>query len=160
MANQSSAMGSLYSVIRGCNGAQYPVPLTRKRSSRWTLLLIKNRKRGGSTSFSSIPGYPCLQSMVQRLYQPFLIGLFYGYVFVKTKSLLPSMIVHYLSNVFIGSLTGYLQSRGSIQVQALYGILFSFGILPTTLMILWTSFYTTRWMPSTTSVQSSPVNLS
>jgi len=35
----------------------------------------------------------------------FLIGLFYGYVFVRTGSLLPSMIVHYLGNAFIGSFT-------------------------------------------------------
>ena len=82
----------------------------------------------------------------------FLIGLFYGYVFVRTRSLLPSMIVHYLGNAFIGSLTGYLQSRGSIEVQTLYGILFSFGILPTTLMILWTRFYTSKWIPLKPSV--------
>ncbi len=77
----------------------------------------------------------------------FSIGLFYGYVFVKTRSLLPSMIVHYLGNVFIGSLTAYLQSRASIEVQALYGMLFSFGILPTMLMILWTRFFTSKWLP-------------
>ena len=89
----------------------------------------------------------------------FLIGLFYGYVFVRTRSLLPSMIVHYLGNAFIGSLTGYLQSRGSIEVQTLYGVLFSFGILPTTLMILWTRFYTSRWTPLQTRVQSSVENM-
>jgi len=87
----------------------------------------------------------------------FSIGLFYGYVFVKTQSLLPSMIVHYLGNVFIGSLTGYLQSRASIEVQALYGVLFSFGILPTTLMILWTKFYTSRWVPRVAGIRSSSV---
>jgi membrane protease YdiL (CAAX protease family) len=37
----------------------------------------------------------------------FILGLFYGYVFVRTRSLLPPMIVHYLGNVFIGSLTPY-----------------------------------------------------
>jgi len=30
----------------------------------------------------------------------FSIGIFYGYVFVKTNSLVPSMIVHYLGNVW------------------------------------------------------------
>ena len=76
----------------------------------------------------------------------FTIGLFYGYVFVRTQSLLPSMIVHYLGNVFISSLTGYMQSRASIEIQALYGVIFSLGIVPTTLMILWTKFFS-RWLP-------------
>jgi membrane protease YdiL (CAAX protease family) len=77
----------------------------------------------------------------------FILGLFYGYVFVRTRSLLPSMIVHYLGNVFIGSLTGYMQSRASIEMQALYGVVFSLGIVPTTLMILWTRFFASRWLP-------------
>jgi membrane protease YdiL (CAAX protease family) len=77
----------------------------------------------------------------------FTIGLFYGYVFVRTRSLLPSMIVHYLSNVFIGSLAGYMQSRASIEIQALYGVIFSFGVVPVTLMILWARFFISRWLP-------------
>lgn len=77
----------------------------------------------------------------------FTIGLFYGYVFVRTKSLLPSMIVHYLSNAFIGSFTSYIQINASIQIQALYGVIFSFGVIPTTLMILWTRFFTSKWLP-------------
>lgn len=76
----------------------------------------------------------------------FCIGLFYGYVFVRTKSLVPSMLVHYLSNAFIGSLTFYLQSRAAVEIQALYGVIFSLGILPTTLMILWARFFIDRWM--------------
>ena len=76
-----------------------------------------------------------------------IIGLFYGYVFVRTRSLLPPMIIHYLGNVFIGSLTGYLQARASIEIQALYGVIFSLGIVPTTLMILWARFFSSRWLP-------------
>ena len=79
----------------------------------------------------------------------FTMGLFYGYVFVRTQSLLPSMIVHYLSNVFIYSLTGYMQSRASIEMQVLFGVLFSLGIIPVTLMILWARFYISRWLPKT-----------
>lgn len=75
-----------------------------------------------------------------------ILGLFYGYIFVRTRSLLPPMIVHYLGNVFIGSLTGYMQSRASIEMQALYGIIFSLGIVPTTLMILWTRFFASKWL--------------
>ena len=76
----------------------------------------------------------------------FIIGLFYGYVFVKTRSLLPPMIVHYLGNVFIGSLTGYMQASASVVTQVLYGVTFSLGIVPVTLMILWTKFFTSKWL--------------
>lgn len=76
----------------------------------------------------------------------FLIGLFYGYVFVKTRSLLPLMIVHYLGNVFVGSLAGYMQSSASSEVQVLYGVVFSFGIVPVTLMILWSRFFSSKWL--------------
>ena len=78
----------------------------------------------------------------------FTIGLFYGYVFVRTRSLLPPMIVHYLGNVFIGSLIGYMQTRASIEIQALYGVILSFGVVPTTLMILWTRFFSSNRLPS------------
>jgi hypothetical protein len=77
----------------------------------------------------------------------FILGLFYGYLFVRTRSLLPPMLVHYLGNVFISSLTGYMQARASIEMQALYGVIFSLGIVPTTLMILWTRFFSSRWLP-------------
>jgi membrane protease YdiL (CAAX protease family) len=77
----------------------------------------------------------------------FILGLFYGYVFVRTRSLLPIMIVHYLGNVFIGTLSGYVQARTSIDIQAVYGLIFSFGLVPTTLMILWARFFSSRWLP-------------
>ena len=76
----------------------------------------------------------------------FAIGLFYGTVFVKSSSLWPSMMVHFLGNAFIGSLTRYLQARASIEVQALYGVIFSLGFVPAALMILWTRFYTSKWL--------------
>jgi membrane protease YdiL (CAAX protease family) len=77
----------------------------------------------------------------------FIIGLFYGYVFVKTRSLLPPMIVHYLGNVFISSLVGYIQTRASVEIQVLYGVTLSLGIIPTTFMILWTKFFVLKWLP-------------
>jgi len=77
-----------------------------------------------------------------------ILGLFYGYVFVRTRSLLPSMIVHYLGNLLISTLVGYLQTRASIETQVVYGVLLSLGIVPTTLMILRTRFYASRWLPT------------
>ena len=55
------------------------------------------------------------------------------------------MLVHYLSNLFVGSLTSYVQTSASAKTQAAYGIVFSFGLVPTTLMILWVSLFTTLW---------------
>jgi membrane protease YdiL (CAAX protease family) len=76
----------------------------------------------------------------------FIMGLFYGYAFVRTRSLLPPMIVHYLGNVFISTLVGYLQVKASIEVQALYGVTLSLGVIPVILMILWTRFFTSHWL--------------
>ena len=74
-----------------------------------------------------------------------IIGLFYGYLFVKTRSLLPVALVHYLSNLFIGTITGYFQSKASIEIQSIYGILFFFGLVPTTLSIIWIRFFLKKW---------------
>jgi len=75
----------------------------------------------------------------------FILGLFYGYLFIRTGSLLPNMLFHYLSNVFVGSFNYYIQSTASTEMQALYGVIFTFGILPTVLMIMWIKFFATKW---------------
>lgn len=74
----------------------------------------------------------------------FLIGLFYGYIFVTAGSLIPPMIVHYLGNLFIASFTPEIQAA-STGVQVLYGVVFSLGIVPVVLMILWVRFFSRRW---------------
>ena len=74
-----------------------------------------------------------------------IIGLFYGYVTLKTDSLLPAMLVHYLGNLFIAPFTWYVQTSASTKTQAIYGIIFSLGLVPTTLMILWVILFTTLW---------------
>jgi membrane protease YdiL (CAAX protease family) len=76
----------------------------------------------------------------------FFMGLFYGYLFIKTRSLMPTMLVHYLGNVFVGSFAGYMQNQASIEVQVLYGVTFTFGIIPVTLMVLFVKFYTGKWL--------------
>jgi len=74
-----------------------------------------------------------------------ILGLFYGYVTVKAGSLLPAMMVHYLGNLFISAINAYLQNNASVPMQAVYGIVFTLGIIPTILMMLWTRFFTARW---------------
>jgi membrane protease YdiL (CAAX protease family) len=74
-----------------------------------------------------------------------IFGIFYGYVTLKTDSLLPAMIVHYLGNLFVGTITAYLKANASTSVVVVYQILFTFGILPTALTILWTRFFAAHW---------------
>ena len=74
-----------------------------------------------------------------------ILGLFYGVVVLKSNSLWPAMWVHYLGNLFVGTLTWYVQTSASVQTQAAYGIIFSFGLVPTTLMILWVLLFTALW---------------
>lgn len=77
-----------------------------------------------------------------------LQGLFFGYLVLKTDSLLPAMIVHYLSNAFVLSITAYVQQTASIEVQALFGLVLTIGLLPSVLMVLWVQYYSSRWLPS------------
>jgi membrane protease YdiL (CAAX protease family) len=74
-----------------------------------------------------------------------ILGIFYGYVTVKTGSLLPAMLVHYLGNLFIAAINAYIQNNASVPMQAVYGVVFSFGIIPVILMMLWTRIFTTWW---------------
>jgi len=76
----------------------------------------------------------------------FLFGLFYGYIFVKSGSLLPSMVIHWLSNVFQEPLTAYW-TTASVPVRALYGVVFGYG-LAALLSIWWVRFVASR-SPST-----------
>jgi membrane protease YdiL (CAAX protease family) len=81
-----------------------------------------------------------------------LLGLFYGFVTIKTGSLLPAMMVHYLSNLFIYPLTAYIQTNASIPVQTFYGVTLTMGAVPVTLMLLWVRFSASSWF-------SPPVNI-
>jgi membrane protease YdiL (CAAX protease family) len=83
----------------------------------------------------------------QAVWAAFL-GLFYGYVTIKTNSLLPAMIVHYLGNLFVSALNAYIQSNATIPVQVLYGITFTLGAVPAVLMSLWVRGYTS-WVKMT-----------
>jgi len=74
----------------------------------------------------------------------FLFGLFYGYLFIKSGSLLPPMIIHWLSNVFQAPLTAYWQTA-PVAVSAFYGVVFGYG-LATLLLLLWVRFFCARWL--------------
>jgi len=93
--------------------------------------------------FIALDGHPPIYAIGNVVWAA-ILGLFYGYVTLKTDSLLPAMIVHYLGNLFVSATNAYIQANASIQAMAVYGIVFTFGIIPTILMILWTRLFT-RW---------------
>jgi membrane protease YdiL (CAAX protease family) len=74
-----------------------------------------------------------------------VIGLFYGYITIKSDSLLPAMLLHWLGNAFIYTFTRYIELYASVPVQSLYLVVFGLGLIPTGLMILWVRYVTTKW---------------
>jgi membrane protease YdiL (CAAX protease family) len=74
----------------------------------------------------------------------FLFALFYGYLFIKSGSLLPPMIIHWLSNVFQYPLTDYYYRTAPVAVIALGGIL-GYG-LAALLLIVWVRFFAAKWL--------------
>jgi membrane protease YdiL (CAAX protease family) len=80
-----------------------------------------------------------------------ILGLFYGYVTIKSDSLIPAMLVHYLGNLFVSALNAYIQNNATLLEQSIYGIIFTMGVVPVILMILWVRGYTS-WMKITTSI--------
>jgi membrane protease YdiL (CAAX protease family) len=98
--------------------------------------------------FSAFTGREVVSTLAQVVWAS-LFGLFYGYIFVKTGSLLPSMIIHWLSNVFQSSLTAYWHTAPIIE-RALYGIVFGYG-LAAILLIFWVRFFSSKWLQSQNS---------
>ena len=74
-----------------------------------------------------------------------IIGLFYGYVVLKSDSLLPAMLVHWLGNTFVYAFTRYIQLNASATTNSIYGVIITFGLVPNLLMILWVRFVVVRW---------------
>jgi membrane protease YdiL (CAAX protease family) len=74
-----------------------------------------------------------------------ILGLFYGYITLKTGSLLPAILVHYLGNLLLAAINAYIQNNASVPLQAAYGVVFTLGIIPTMLMVLWTRLFSTWW---------------
>ena len=76
----------------------------------------------------------------------FIIGLFYGFTFVKTKSVIPGIIVHYLGNTLLD--LWVFMPNVSVEIEVFFGIIFNEGIIPTTLSILWVTYFVNHWLNS------------
>ncbi|MBI9044665.1 MAG: CPBP family intramembrane metalloprotease [Anaerolineaceae bacterium] len=77
------------------------------------------------------------------------LGFFYGFLVLRTNSLLPAMIFHFLVNMFIGSFTWYFQQTAPAGTQILYTLI----TLPfaSWILIQWTKIFCNKWIPSESS---------
>lgn len=75
------------------------------------------------------------------------MGIFYGVLVLRSDSLLPAMLFHYLVNLFIGSFSYYFQSQAPDRTQILYLLI----LIPITtyLLISWVRFYSKKWLSET-----------
>ena len=71
------------------------------------------------------------------------MGIFYGILVIRSNSLLPAMVFHYLVNLFVGSFTFYIQNYPPESTQILY-LLVTIPIT-TLLLIGWVKFYSQKW---------------
>ena len=80
------------------------------------------------------------------------LGFFYGFLVLRTNSLLPAMLFHYLVNWFIGSFTHYFQHAAPAGTQILYTLF----TLPCAaiVLILYVKFFCKRWIPEPTDWKS------
>jgi membrane protease YdiL (CAAX protease family) len=90
------------------------------------------------------PGATVISVLAQVVYCS-LIGLFYGYITIKSESLLPAMLLHWLGNAFIYTFTRYIELYASIPEQSLYLLVFGLGLIPTVLMTLWVRYASANW---------------
>jgi membrane protease YdiL (CAAX protease family) len=79
-------------------------------------------------------------------------GLFYGYLVLRSDSLMPAMLFHYLVNMFIDSFTHYFQLYAPEGTQILYSLI----NLPCAviILILWVKFFNKRWIPRPTNLKT------
>ena len=99
----------------------------------------------GLFHFLNLLGGVKLDFVIRQVIFSTATGLFYGYLVLKSDSLFPAMIFHYLVNMFIGSFTHYIQRTAPAGIQILLPIF----ILPLAvfLLVAWTKFFCERWLP-------------
>ena len=64
-----------------------------------------------------------------------MYGLFYGYLFIKTRNLIPCMVMHYVGNGFISF--WWFTPNAPFPVYMMLMLVFYVGLFPTILSILW-----------------------
>jgi membrane protease YdiL (CAAX protease family) len=79
------------------------------------------------------------------------LGFFYGYLVLRSDSLMPAMLFHFLVNMFISSFTIYFQRYAAAGTSILYSLMNL--PLAVTILILWVRFFCDRWIPRPTNLK-------
>jgi hypothetical protein len=93
--------------------------------------------------------------VIQQVIFGTALGFFYGYLVLRSDSLMPAMLFHYLVNMFIGSFTIYFQRNAPAGTQILYSLVNL--PLAVTILILWVKYFCNRWIPRPACLQ--PITL-
>ena len=93
---------------------------------------------------AAFAGRPLISTLGQVVWAA-IFGLFYATLVIKTDSLVPAMVIHWLINVFQEPLTAYW-ATAPLGLRTLYGIVFGYG-LATLILIPWVGVYSKKWLP-------------
>ena len=103
-----------------------------KKYSRTTVLIVVSILFGIFHFFNLLAGNDLVLTGVQVIYAG-MLGFLFGYLFIKTKSLIPSIILHYLINS-LGQLFTYVtfDTIADLVLFAIIGV----GLIPSVLGVL------------------------
>jgi membrane protease YdiL (CAAX protease family) len=106
--------------------------LNLRKYSRTTVLIVVSLLFGLFHLINLLAGNNLVLTGVQVIYAA-LLGFLFGYLFIKTKSLIPSIILHYLIDS-LGQLFVYVSFDNTVDL-VLFAII-GVGIVPSVLGVL------------------------
>jgi membrane protease YdiL (CAAX protease family) len=116
---------------------------TRKYSKLWAIII--SSVSFGLLHFTNIlSGQNWISTIFQVLYAAEL-GFLFGYIVIKTKSLIPAMLIHYLIDTF-----GQLFTQSTIfssEISAILYLIFAVGVVPAIFGILLVYLVTNHVFP-------------
>jgi membrane protease YdiL (CAAX protease family) len=112
-----------------------------KRHTERKSIVLSATAFGGIHILNLMNGPPTTQLFIgvfAQILWCFMYGLFYGYLFIKTQSLIPCMLMHYVGNGFISFF--WYTPNASFYVYTMLMIVFYIGLFPTVFSILWIKY--------------------
>ena len=89
------------------------------------------------------PTYQSLIWVSGQIVWTSIVGVFYGYLFIRANSLWPSITIHYLGNAFMNYWV--FLPAAPVEIEVLLGITLVLGIVPTSIAILWITLLHKQW---------------
>ncbi|MHA1508562.1 MAG: CPBP family glutamic-type intramembrane protease [Promethearchaeota archaeon] len=108
------------------------ITLNMRKYSRTTAFIVVSLLFGLFHYFNLLSGANLFATNLQVIYAA-LLGFLFGYLFIKTRSLIPSIILHYLVDS-LGQLFFY--ATFDSMIQASFFAIFGLGLLPAVLGML------------------------